>query len=63
LLALLVFFMTTSGLPALNFETAGIRMEKVIVDYNPSSVITPRTLITALADANPAVGAKAVRWA
>jgi len=44
--------MTTSWLPALNFETAGIRMEKVIVDYDPSSVITPRTLITALADAN-----------
>jgi hypothetical protein len=55
--------MTTSRLPALNFETAGIRMEKVIVDYDPSSVITPRTLITALADANLAVGTKAVRWA
>mgnify|MGYP006976497684 FL=1 len=58
----LVFFMTTSRLPALNFETAGIRMEKVIVDYDPSSVITPRTLITALADANLAIETKAVRW-
>jgi hypothetical protein len=55
--------MTTSWFPALNFEPAGIRMEKISVGYNPSSVITPRTLITALADANLAVEMKAVRWA
>jgi hypothetical protein len=38
-------------------------MEKVIVDYNPPSVIIPTTLITTLADANLAIGMKAVRWA